>query len=77
MKRVYIAFRRTNVADRAAEKLATTLNEMGIETFRVTFPKGMDANDYAQSGKSLEAAVRHAEWTGKGNTSVAVPEVPP
>ena len=74
VKQVYIAFGRTNVADGAADKLATTLNDMGIETFRMTFPRGMDANDYAQSGKSLEAAVRHAEWTGKGTASVGVPD---
>jgi DNA primase len=74
VKRAYIAFRRSNVADRAAETLATALNGIGIETFRVIFPKGMDANEYAAAGKSLEEAVRRAEWTGKGTVSVTVPE---
>jgi hypothetical protein len=44
--------------------------EMGIECFRVLFPKGMDANEYAckvqPAAKSLGVLLNKAEWLGKG-----------
>ena len=46
-KRIYIAYDRDDAGERAAEELAEELLAMGIECFRVQFPKGMDANDYA------------------------------
>ena len=43
---------------------------MGIECFRVQFPKGMDANEYARkvtpAAKSLGVLLNRAEWLGKG-----------
>ncbi len=43
---------------------------MGIECFRVLFPKGMDANEYAlkvtPAAKSLEVLLNKAQWLGKG-----------
>ena len=43
---------------------------MGIECFRVLFPKGMDANEYAlkvtPAAKSLGVLLNKAEWLGKG-----------
>ena len=45
---VYIAYDRDEAGDGAAAKLAEELIEMGIECFRVQFPKGMDANEYAR-----------------------------
>src|SRR5690606_15145681 len=40
---------------------------------RVRFPKGMDANEYAQkvtpAEKSLGTVLRAAEWIGKGKAS--------
>ena len=46
---------------------------MGIECFRVLFPKGMDANEYAlkvtPAAKSLELALNKAEWLGKGSVA--------
>ncbi len=69
-ERVLIAYDRDEAGDSAAEKLATKLMAEGIECFRVQFPKGMDANDYALKvgppQKSLGLAVRHAVWLGKG-----------
>ena len=69
-ERVRIAYDRDEAGDRAAEKLAAVLMAEGIECFRVQFPKGMDANDYAlkmaPASKALELVVRHAEWMGTG-----------
>ena len=42
-----IAYDRDAAGDGAAEKLAGKLIAAGIESLRVQFPKGMDANDYA------------------------------
>jgi DNA primase len=69
-KRVYIAYDRDEAGDRAAAKLGAELGAMGIETWRVLFPKGMDANEYAlkvgPAEKSLGLVLRNAEWLGKG-----------
>ncbi len=46
-KRVYIAYDRDEAGDKAAATLAEELIEMGIDCYRVEFPKGMDANAYA------------------------------
>jgi DNA primase len=46
-ERVYIAYDRDEAGNKAAAKLAEELMQMGIECFRVQFPKGMDANEYA------------------------------
>jgi len=55
------------------------LMEMGIECFRVQFPKGMDANEYAlkvqPASKSLGIMLNRAAWLGKGERpNVAVIE---
>ena len=43
---------------------------MGIECFRVQFPKGMDANEYAlqhqAGGQGLGMLLSSAAWLGKG-----------
>jgi DNA primase catalytic core len=69
-ERVYIAYDRDEAGDKAAEKLAEELMQMGIECFRVLFPKGMDANDYAHkvqpAAKSLAVLLNKAQWLGKG-----------
>jgi hypothetical protein len=42
----------------------------GLEVYRVVFPKGMDANEYAAKVKpatqSLGLVLRQARWMGKG-----------
>ncbi|UUZ54233.1 hypothetical protein LP419_38610 [Massilia sp. H-1] len=48
----------------------------GIDCFRIQFPKGMDANEYALkvqlTAKSLGALIRKAAWMGRaGNTDDA------
>jgi DNA primase catalytic core len=70
IKRVLIAFDRDDAGERGAAKLAERLQGLGIDCFRVVFPKGMDANEYAAkvqpAAKSLGLLVRKAEWMGKG-----------
>ncbi len=81
-QRVYIAYDREEAADKSAEKLAAELIAMGIECFRVEFPKGMDANEYAlkvtPAAKSLGLLLRNASWLGKGHrpaVRAAAPEI--
>jgi len=70
IKRVLIAFDRDDAGERGAAKLAPRLQALRIDCFRVVFPKGMDANEYAlkvtPAGKSLGLLIRKAEWMGKG-----------
>lgn len=70
IKRVLIAYDRDEAGDTAAEKVAKQLNENGIDAFRLLFPKGMDANAYADqmvpAPKALALVIRSAQWLGKG-----------
>jgi DNA primase len=70
IQRVLIAYDRDDPGDRAADKLAAQLIEAGLDCYRILFPKGMDANEYAlkvgPAAKSLSVAVRSAQWMGKG-----------
>ena len=69
-QRVLIAYDRDDAGNAAAQKLSTELLESGIECFRVLFPKGMDANEYARkvqpAQKSLGLLLQQSEWLGKG-----------
>jgi DNA primase catalytic core len=69
-KRVFIAYDRDAAGDRAAADLAKKLFAQGIDCFRVEFPKGMDANAYAQmmkpADKSLGLVLKKARWLGEG-----------
>lgn len=70
VRRVLIAFDRDDAGERGAEKVATRLMAEGLECYRVQFPKGMDANEYAlkvtPADKSLGLVIRKAVWLGKG-----------
>jgi DNA primase catalytic core len=70
IERVYIAYDRDEAGDKAAAALAPELMGIGIECFRVQFPKGMDANEYSlkvqPAAKSLAMLLNKAEWLGKG-----------
>lgn len=70
IERVLIAYDRDEAGDRAAEKLASKLTERGLACYRIQFPKGMDANEYAlkvqPAAKSLGLAIRSAAWMGSG-----------
>jgi DNA primase catalytic core len=69
-KKIYIAYDRDDAGERAAQSLAKELMAMGIECFRVQFPKGMDANEYAlkthPTTKALGVLLNSAAWLGTG-----------
>jgi DNA primase len=69
-QRVLIAYDRDEAGDRAADKLAERLLVEGIDCWRIQFPKGMDANEYAlkvtPATKSLGLVIRKAQWMGQG-----------
>src|ERR1700691_4176733 len=69
-RRVLIAYDRDEPGERAAEKLAEKLIAAGLECYRIQFPHGMDANEYAlkvqPALKSLGIVIRKAVWLGKG-----------
>jgi DNA primase len=69
-KRIYIAYDRDEAGEKAATKHAEELIEMGIECFRVQFPRGQDANEYASmtqpAAKALGVLLNSAAWLGKG-----------
>jgi hypothetical protein len=70
VRRVLIAFDRDDAGERGAEKVAQRLMAEGLECYRIQFPKGMDANEYAlkvtPADKSLGLLIRKAVWLGKG-----------
>jgi DNA primase catalytic core len=69
-RRVLIAYDRDDAGEKAAETLAPELVALGLEVFRIQFPKGMDANDFSlkvtPAAKSLGLAIRKAVWIGRG-----------
>jgi DNA primase catalytic core len=78
VEKVLIAYDRDEAGNRAADKLAKWLNENGMDAYRVLFPKGMDANEYAlqvtPAEKSLGLALRKAQWLGNGQGRSSVAE---
>lgn len=80
VKRVYIAYDRDEAGDKAASALAEELMAAGIECFRVLFPKGMDANEYARTtqpaAKSLGVLLNGAQWLGKAAKEKTEPVLP-
>jgi DNA primase catalytic core len=71
VKRVLIAFDHDEAGERGAAKLAPSLLAKGVDAYRLTFPKGMDANAYAlkvqPAAKSLGLLIRKAQWLGQGH----------
>ena len=69
-ERVLIAFDRDEAGERGAQKVSERLLAVGIDCYRIEFPKGMDANEYAlkvqPAAKSLGLLIRKASWLGKG-----------
>ncbi|MCU7929139.1 MAG: toprim domain-containing protein, partial [Candidatus Thiodiazotropha sp. (ex Dulcina madagascariensis)] len=67
-ERVLIAYDRDAAGEAAAEKLSKQLMAEGIDCYRIHFPKGMDANEYAcqvkPASKSLGVVIRSAVWMG-------------
>lgn len=69
VRRVLIAYDRDEAGDRGAAKVAAQLMGEGFECWRIEFPRGMDANEYARkvqpSSKSLGLLIRQAVWLGQ------------
>ena len=70
-RRVLIAFRRDDANDDASAAIVGGLAEQGVAIYRVRFPQGMDANEYARSiddpAAALTRLVRNAEWIKGGD----------
>ena len=69
VKKVFIAYDRDEAGDRGATEVAKMLADEGIACFRVLFPKGKDANSYANSSsipavELLKIALHKAEPMG-------------
>jgi DNA primase catalytic core len=68
-ERVLIAYDADEAGERAAERVADELTRMGIECYRVNFPRGLDANAYAlthtPASESLAGLLRGATWLGR------------
>lgn len=69
VKRVLIAYDRDESGNASAEKVAKQLNKNNIDAYRILFPKGMDANEYAlkmtPAQNSLALVIRKAEAMGE------------
>jgi len=78
-ERVLIAYDRDEAGENAASSLADKLLAEGIDCYRVHFPKGMDANEYAlqvtPANKSLGTSIRGAVWLGTGKPPETKAEV--
>lgn len=78
VRRVLVAYDRDEAGDKAAFAVAEKLNAQGIETYRVLFPKGMDANQYAcqttPTQKALALVIRQAQWMCNGVLKKATTE---
>jgi len=68
VRSVRLAYDADEAGNRAAERDAGRLMAHGLECFRVKFPWGMDANEYArkseQPAESLQYLLAAAEWLG-------------
>ena len=80
IERVLIAYDRDDAGDRAAEELAKKLAAKGIACYRVQFPRGMDANEYARkvqpADKGLDLVLRHATPMRKAGERTLPPPQP-
>jgi DNA primase catalytic core len=81
VQRVRIAYDADDAGERAAQRDAERFRAHGIEVFRVKFPHGMDANEYAckvkPADKSLALLLNSAAWQGAGTRPPAPPPPPP
>ena len=70
IERILIAYDRDKAGDAAAAKLAQRLNSEGMDAYRLQFPHGLDANEYAlqvtPASKSFGVVIRSAVWLGRG-----------
>lgn len=75
VQRVKLAYDADEAGERAAARDAERLRAVGIEVYRVKFPWGMDANEYARkvqpAAQSLRLLINGAAWLGSGAAPVA------
>jgi DNA primase len=68
VQRVKLAYDADEAGERAAARDAEKLKALGLEVYRIKFPWGMDANDYARkvqpASQSLRLLVNGALWLG-------------
>ena len=85
VRRIRIAYDADDAGNRAAERDTERFTAHGIEVFRVKFPMGMDANEYAQAAsrqsreggmqpaaKALQTLLNAAEWQGGPSASASL-----
>jgi len=83
VRRVKLAYDADDAGERAAARDAERFRAHGIEVFRIKFPHGMDANEYAQKvkppDKSLALLLNSAQWLGGAcaRPPIAPPPAPP
>jgi len=70
IERVLIAYDADKAGDEAARELSKRLGKEGFGCWRLVFPKGMDANEYAlklgPAAKALGLVIDQAVWMGEG-----------
>lgn len=80
IERILIAYDRDDAGNTTAIELSKQLQQQGFGCYRLNFPKGMDANQYAldvtPATKSLGLVIRAAEWMGDDVAPARPPEVP-
>ena len=80
VQRVRIAYDADDAGDRAAQRDTERFRQHGIEVFRVKFPHGMDANEYAckvkPADKSLALLMNAAQWADARPPAAPPPEPP-
>ena len=78
VQRVRIAYDADDAGDRAAQRDTERFRQHGIEVFRVKFPHGMDANEYAckvkPADKSLALLMNAAQWADARPPAAPPPE---
>jgi len=84
VRRVRLAYDADDAGDRAAERDTKRLHALGIDVYRIKFPWGMDANEYARkvtpAAKSLTLLINAAAWCGQSKAPpppAAAVEPPP
>lgn len=78
-ERVLIAYDRDDAGDHAAEMLSQKITAEGLECYRVQFPMGQDANEFAQQSQCPEKALNHviqnAVWMGNGKKAFNINDI--
>ena len=78
VQRIRIAYDADDAGERAAQRDTERFQQHGIEVFRIRFPHGMDANEYAQkvkpADKSLALLMNAAQWADARPPAAPPPE---